>query len=418
MLLRVAWKSLLNRRMTVLLTVLSIAVSAFVLLGVEHIRHEAKNSFSRTISGVDLIVGARTGQMNLLLYSVFRIGNPTNNISWDSYREFAAHPQVAWTIPLSLGDSHYGYRVMGTTADYFRYFRYGQARELGFSAGVPFDGVFDAVLGAEVATRLGYDLGDNIVVAHGIGSVSFARHDDKPFTVTGILAPTGTPVDQTVHISLEGIEAIHIDWQSGVKQSRSGITAEALLEYDLTPDSITAFMVGLKSRIATFQVQRQINDYAHEPLLAILPGIALAELWRMMATVENVLLLISVLVLFASLLGMSTMLLASMRERQRELAVIRAIGGRPSFVFVLIEIEAMIITATGLVLALFMLWLTLAAGQDYISDTYGVFISASFLTGRMVALMGIMLIAAFVLALFPGIVAYRSSLSGGLTIRT
>jgi putative ABC transport system permease protein len=256
---------------------------------------------------------------------------------------------------------------MGTSTDYFRLFQYGDKRPLEFREGAPFSGVFDAVLGAEVARKLGYRVGDKIVVAHGTGSVSFTRHDDKPFTVTGILAPTGTPVDQTVHISLEGIEGMHIDWQNGVKLPGVSISAEEALQRDLTPKTITAFMVGLKSKIATFQFQRQVNDYSKEPMLAILPGVALAELWQMMGAIENVLFLISVLVLAASLLGMSTMLLASMRERQRELAVMRAAGAHPSCVVLLVELEALMIMFIGTTVAVILLWLTLLISRDYIS---------------------------------------------------
>ena len=117
MFFRLAYKSLLDRKGSVLLTLLAISVSIFVLLGIEHIRHQAKESFGNTVSGTDLIVGARTGNLNLLLYSVFRIGNATNNIRWETYEEIASNPSVEWTIPISLGDSHRGYRVMGTSAD-------------------------------------------------------------------------------------------------------------------------------------------------------------------------------------------------------------------------------------------------------------------------------------------------------------
>ena len=136
------------------MTIIAIAVSVTLLLGVERIRAEARNSFANTISGTDLVVGARGGSIQLLLYSVFRIGNATNNISWGSYREFADLPNVAWTIPFSLGDLHRGYRVLGTTPDYFKYYRYGEKRNLRFSNGDVFDDVFDAVLGADVAEKL------------------------------------------------------------------------------------------------------------------------------------------------------------------------------------------------------------------------------------------------------------------------
>ncbi len=417
MLLKVARKSLSNRKTTAILTILSIAVSVFVLVGVEHIRQEAKNSFNKTVSGVDLIVGARSGQLNLLLYSVFRIGNATNNISWQSYQELAKHRSVEWTIPLSLGDSHRGYRVLGTNQDYFHYFKYGQKKSLSFSQGDKFESVYDAVLGAEVAKKLGYQIGQQVVLAHGAGSTSFSNHDDKPFTVVGILMPTGTPVDQTVHVSLEGIEAIHIGWQNGVKILSTKKPSEPIAKHELTPKAITAFMVGLKSKIATFQIQRQVNQYRKEALMAILPGVALSELWQLMRAIERILLLISILVLFASLLGMSTMLLASMRERQRELAVVRAVGAHPSFLFLLIQIEAILLCLAGVVLGLVSLSIALAVFQNTFSEQYGLFISANFYTAKVFALIGIILGATVLLSLIPGINAYRSSLNAGLVVK-
>src|SRR5690606_12862167 len=141
---------------------------------------EAKASFANTISGTDLIVGARSGSVQLLLYSVFRIGNATNNISWTGYQALASHPDVAWAVPLSLGDSHRGFRVPGTTQDYFTHRRCGRRHAPGFAAGKPFDALFDAVMGAGAARALGYRVGDAIVVAHGRGGEGFAPHADKP----------------------------------------------------------------------------------------------------------------------------------------------------------------------------------------------------------------------------------------------
>ena len=138
--------------------VASIAISVALLLGVEKIRTEARSSFASTISGTDLIVGARSGDINLLLYSVFRIGNATNNISWESYQDITSRPEVAWAIPISLGDSHRGFRVMGTNGDYFEHYRFARTRALTLAEGKPFAEVFDTVLGADVAAQLGYQL--------------------------------------------------------------------------------------------------------------------------------------------------------------------------------------------------------------------------------------------------------------------
>lgn len=410
MFLRLALSSLWSRKGSALLTFLAITVSVFVLLGVEQIRHQAKSSFGNTVSGIDLIVGARTGGINLLLYSVFRLSNATNNISWQSYQHISSNPNVAWTIPISLGDSHKGYRVMGTTADYFTHFRFGQDKRLEFAEGAPFSGLFDVVLGSEVARSLGYSLGNKLVLAHGLGSTSFSQHDDKPFRVSGILKPTGTPVDQTLHVSLEGIGAIHIGWQNGVKLPGRSMAPGEIAHHDLTPETITAFMVGLKSKLATFRLQRQINTYPGEPLLAILPGVTLTQLWQMMAVMENTLRLISALVLLASLLGLGAMLLASIRERQREIAVMRAIGASPWFLLALIEVEALLITLGGTVLATVLLVLATTLSSNILAERFSLFIQVNLLTSHSAGYLLIIFTCTLVIGLIPGIAVYRQAL--------
>lgn len=417
MILGLARKSLWNRRGTALLTLISLAISVALILGINHLRHQAKESFTSTISGVDLIVGARSGATNLLLYSVFRMGNATNNISWQSYEAIAQQRQVAWTIPLSLGDSHRGFRVLGTDHNYFEHYRYGDKRALAFAEGEAFAGVFDAVLGAQVARELGYAIGDEIVIAHGLGDVSFSKHDDKPFRVTGILAPTGTPVDRSVHVMLEGIEAIHVDWQHGAKIPGRSISAEEALQQELKPRAITAFLVGLKSRMATFSLQRSINEYRAEPLTAILPGVALAELWDVLGMVENMLIVIAFLVLLATLVGMTTTLLSSMKERQRELAILRAVGAHAGYLFALIEIEALLLASLGVVLGILLLSLSLLLLQPWLAAEFGLFISINPLNSEALWIAAGAVLLAGLLALVPALVAYRRALVDGLGVR-
>lgn len=412
-----AWKSLLNRRFTALLTVLSIALSVALLVGVERLRTEARASFANTLSGTDLIIGARTGSVQLLLYSVFRIGDATNNISWQSYRDIAAHPKVAWTVPLSLGDSHRGFRVMGTTNAYFDRYRYARDRQLEIADGQRFADLYDAVIGAEVADKLGYRVGDAIVVAHGAGEVSFAEHGDKPFRVSGILRRTGTPVDRTVHVSLEAIEAIHIDWQTGAPIPGLSISAEQTRTMNLTPKAITAALVGLKSKIATFQVQRFVNEYPEEPLSAILPGVALSQLWDLIGIGENALLIVSAFVVVVGLFGMLTALLTSLNERRREMAILRSVGARPAHVFALIMGEAAFLTLIGVVLGLLSLYLLLLIGQPVIESRFGIFIGIGGPAAHEWMLLGAVLVAGFLIGSVPSYRAYRLSLADGLSVR-
>lgn len=395
----VAWRSLAQRKASVLLTVAALAVSVLVLVGIEHLRQNARTGFARTVAGTDLIVGARTGDINLLLYAVFRLGNASNNIAWRSYEEIAALPDVAWTIPLSLGDSHRGYKVLATNQNYFSHFRYGSDQTLVLVQGTPFDGLQQVVLGAEVARRLGYQLGDQLVLAHGAASTSFTLHDAHPFEVVGIFAPTGTPVDQTLHISLESMEVIH----------RQGKEIPALEQ--LQPRSITAVMVGLKSRIKVFQVQRLINQYRGEPLQAILPGVALTQLWSTLAIMEKTLRAISALVLVAALFGMAAMLLASLRERRREILLLRTIGASPLFIGGLLQLEVLVMTATAVVLALGAASVALALGNEFWVDNLGLQISANLFHAATAELIGYVFAGALVIGALPALGAYRMSRS-------
>ena len=394
MFLRLSTKSLTNRKGSVLLTLLAMTVSIAVLLGVEHIRQQAKSSFSSTVSGVDLIVGGRSSRLNLLLYSVFRIGSPTSNISWSVYQDIAESPRVKWAIPISLGDSHEGYPVIGTSDSYFEHFKYGQKKPLEFQAGGPFRQKYDVVVGAKVARQLNYQIGDRLVVAHGLGRISFTEHRDSPFKISGILKATGTPVDQSLHVSLEALEAIH---------QPPGNRADA------QPQSITAMMLGLKSRLSIFQVQRQINQHKAEPLMAILPGVALSELWQVMAILESTLRLVSIFVLVAALFGLSAMLLASTRERRQEIQLLRAVGASPLYIFLLIEIEATLICLLSMLLASAILITGLYFYSELLSSDFGLQVSTNIFSAQSGLMLLLILAATLIMAAIPSFSAYRQA---------
>ena len=451
-----ALKSLLNRRLTAGLTVLSVAVSVALVVGVDRVRTETKASFARTISGADLIVGARGGPLNLLLYSIFRIGrtgDATSGISWESYQVLAARPEVAWTIPLSLGDAHRGFRVLGTNLDYFTHYRFGRGQQIAFATGRPFADAEDAVLGAEVAAALGYRLGDAMVVSHGLGEVSFRHHDEAPFHVVGVLARTGTPIDRTVHITLAGVERMHGEPEGEDDASEHGGHSEAgdhasehgghseaddhasehgghseaddhASEHgghseagDHAPDMISAFIVGLKSRPLVFAFQRFVNEYRPEPLLAIVPGVALRQLWELVAVVETAMLAISALVIVAGLVGMLTMLLASVGERRRETAILRAVGAGPALVFGLLVVEAVLLAAVAAIVGILGAHGALLVGRGLVLENYGLALAASPPGGFELAVLAGVALAAGLVALLPAWRVCRMSLADGLTVR-
>ncbi|WP_299740027.1 ABC transporter permease [uncultured Roseobacter sp.] len=415
MILRLAFGSLLARAVTVAMTILAIALSVALFLGVEKVRTGAKASFADTISGTDLIVGARSGSVQLLLYSVFRIGNATNNLTWESYQDIAARPEVDWIVPISLGDSHRQFRVMGTTTAFFERYKYRTGQSLAVERGVIMEDLFDAVIGADVAATLGYDVGDPIVVAHGLAS--FIEHDDQPFRVSGILQKTGTPVDRTVVVSLEAIEAIHVDWRSGARIPGQSTPAEVIRQMTLEPQAVTAALVGVKSRLQVFNLQRAINEYPQEPLLAILPGVALQELWQIVGIAETALIAVSGMVVVTALIGMMATIFSSLSERRREMAIFRAMGARPRVILSLLVLEAAMMAAIGALIGLALLYVSLLFAQPLVDAAFGLWLPIEAPTLRELWVLIGVVAAGAIVSLVPAIRAYRMSLADGMMVR-
>ena len=415
-LLILAIASAWNRRFTLTLTLAAIALSVAMLLGVERARNAAHESFAHSISGTDLVVGPRTSPVQLMLYAVFRLGEPTTNMKWTSYEELAQNADVAWIVPLSIGDSHHGFPVVGTNIAYFDHYRYGLSQPLALAAGRRFEGLFETVLGAEVAERMKYKVGDRLTLSHGTGEFG-AEHADKPFTVVGVLARTGTPVDRSIHVSLESMEAIHLDWQGGMRIPGLSIPPQFARKFDLAPKEITAALVGLKVRGRVFQVQRTINNYAAEALVAVVPGVALNQLWGIVGVVENTLLLVSGMIVVIGLSGMIVAVWAGLNERRRELAILRSVGASPVAVIVLLALEGLLLTTVGVALGFGLLTVLSLAAAPWMQARFGVVVPAWPGGAEELMLVGLVFAAGLLAALLPALRACRLSLVDGLTPR-
>ncbi|WP_032097689.1 MULTISPECIES: ABC transporter permease [unclassified Alteromonas] len=472
MLTTIAIESLKRRKNTALLTLVSIVISVSLLLSVDIIRSQVKDSFTRTVSGVDVIVGAPSGQLNLLLSSVFNLTTPSKGISWDSVISLNSDPRVSWLIPLSLGDTHSGYRVIGTTNAYFEHFKYGDKQPLVFAEGGPFAHVGSAVIGADVAESLGYRVDDSIVISHGLGNVSFRQHDSFPFSVAGVLEKTGTPVDKAVYVTLIGLERAHehaghsgivkpsqsiqrpsnlhaqahahTDGETavhgnsehkGISHEEAGHEKESYEgdnpphSHEEEPDrqrmgemnvennnvsSVSAVMLGLKNRVTALQLQYQLNQRSNEPVLAILPGMALAELWQIMGNVEALLLLLSSLIVVSALIGLATMLLATMRERYQEIAVLRTIGASPAALLILVQLEALLIALAGCGVSMLLVTGLLTVLKPWLSAEFGLFLSDTLLSSNSLAIVILVLLSTYIVSFFPAYAAYKRGLHAEL----
>ena len=416
--LKLALKSLRFRKLSISLTIFSLAVSIMLFLAVDMIRVQTKDNFVNSVSDIDLIVGARSGSIQLLLYSIFHIGNATNNISWNTYQKISKHPRISWSIPIALGDSHKGFRVVGTNNNFFQHYKYQRERTLEFSAGSAFTDSFEATVGANVAKRLNYELGKEIILAHGMGNVSLVKHDNAPFKISGILKPTGSAIDDSVFISLSDLELIHIGWEQGIPNQQARSAINPLENSTIEPKSITAFLLKLKSRHDVFGIQRAINDYKKEPLLAILPGVTLLELWKTVSIIEKILLLISVLVIITALLSMLAIILSNLNSRRHEIAILRSLGATPLSISLLMIIETELLIVISALLAFLLMYLFIAIIGPFMHSQLGIMIELTPPSSFQLLLIAAVLLAGLIVSLIPAIRAYRNTLQDGLIVRS
>lgn len=403
-LLSLAAASLKNRSGAALLTLLTITLSVMLFLGVEKIRYSTKASFEATLSGTDLIVGARSAPVNLLLASVFRLGSVPANISWESAVALAARPDVAWTVPLSLGDSHRGEPVLSTVPAYFTHYRYGNNQPLELAQGVVFQDLFDIVLGAATAARLGYRIGDEVELTHGLGQAGISDHDHLSFRVSGILKPTGTPIDRTLHTSLEAMTAVHAEEKD-------------LVRTDLTPESVSAILIGLKNKASVLRTRRAINTYSGEALLAIMPGQTLGELWALTGAAERILQAVSVFVILVGLASALSGLLSGLTARRREMAILRSVGARKGYIGGLLVLEAVLMGASGALLGVILVNMGLYFGAPLLTARWGIVLIGTGLGALDVITVLAVTALAGLIGLIPAIMAYRGTLADGLNIR-
>ena len=271
-----------------------------------------------------------------------------------------------------------------------------------------------------------------MAITHGSGEVAFREHGDQPFRVVGILSPTGTPADRTIHVSLNALDALHIEAGSSARDPLE--SARRAATRDTEPHAhghkdekghatesngrtISAFLVGLKSRRAALTVQRMANDYPEEPLTAILPGATLLEVWEVVGVAERALFAVSALVVVVGLAGMLIALLTSLSERRREMAVLRSVGARPIQVFALIVGEATFLTLLGIALGVAAVYVGLLAGKTWLESRFGLFIAMDWPSVYEWGLLAVIAAAGVLVGMMPAYRIYRLSLADGMVIR-
>lgn len=413
--IRIAAMSMRSRRIPIALVIIALTTSMALLLAVERIKQSSQKGFNESLGGVDLVVGPRGSGLELILYTVFHLGNPTNNITTETLTDIAANSAIEWVVPIALGDSHRGFRVISTTNEYFDRIKFAGDQPLSFAEGAAFGEINQVVLGSDVAKDLGYRVGSSIFVTHGSESLG-KLHDDFAFQITGILNPTGTPTDKAVFVSLEGYELIHLGWASGSQTlSLKNLDIKAIPKERLYPKTVTAAYVGLASKLSLFKVSRSINDYDEEAISAVIPGVELAKLWSIVGTVDSVFKLMNWLIIGISLISMVTMTMTGLDSRTREMTILRALGATPSKLAGMIMMETALISVVSISLAIGLVRLLTWGTADIVSQWAGIRIELSWIAADELLTLWIIVAAGLIASLIPASMVYKRSLHQGFS---
>jgi len=410
-----ALASMRARLFPIILVILALTSSMALLLAVDRIKVATQNGFNQSLSGVDLVLGPRSSGIELMLYTVFHLGKPTNNITTETFNDIAQDPRIKWAVPIALGDSHRGYRVISTTDEYFERIKFAGDQPLQFREGSAFKELNDVVIGSAVADALGYTIGTSMFVTHGSGSLG-ELHDDFAFQVSGVLAPTGTPTDQAIFVSLEGYELVHLGWTNGSQAiSLKSIDIQKIPKERLYPQTITAAYLGLTSKLGLFQVARSINEYSEEAVSAIIPGVALAELWSIVGSVDSVFKLLNWLIIGISIIAMMTMTMTALESRTREMTILRALGATPLHLSSMILAEIVLISSFSVLVAIGLVRVLTWVSVDLLSEWTGIRIELIWITTNELATLGLIVFAGLIASLIPAAMVYKRSLHRGFS---
>jgi putative ABC transport system permease protein len=366
-------KSIRSRIIPTSLVTISLMASMVLLLSIERIQQGAEEGFNQSISGVDVIIGPRSSSLELVLYTVFHLGRPTNNITTKTIDDIKLRNDIDWIVPIALGDSHKGFRVIATQSNYFEHIKYSDNQSLTFLKGRAFSELPEVVLGSDVADKLYYSLGSNIQITHGSVEATGNKHDDFSFKASGILNKTGTPIDQAIFVDLKGYELLHLGWKSGKKVfSLDNIDLSTIPKEDLNPKTLTAAFVGLKSKLTLFNFSKSIREYPNEAISAVIPGVALSELWSIVGLVDKGFELLSWIIIAISLIAMITLIIASLDNRKQEMTIYRANGASPRFLATMVIYESLVIGLVAIIGAIILVTIVTYFATSQLNLTLGI----------------------------------------------
>ena len=336
--LRWAWQFLWSRPLAAALNLLLLSLGLASITLVLLVNHQIQQAFARDLAGIDVVVGAKGSPLQLILSGVFQIDTPTGNVPLAEVQALQTNPQVAKLIPISMGDSFKGYRIIGTTPDYVSHYAGVMA------SGAMWQAPMQAVLGARVARDTGLRVGDSFVGSHGLGGGGHA-HGQTPYAVTGVLAPSGSVMDRLILTPTESV------WRVHEKDTALDAADQKILEEER---EVTLALIQYRSPLAAVTFPRFINTATN--MQAASPALEVSRLLGLIGIGADVLRAFAGVLLLTAGVSVFIALWSAVRERRADLALLRMLGAAPRQLAALLWCEA-------LWLALLATLLGLALGQ-------------------------------------------------------
>ncbi len=327
-------KSLRQHLLSTIITACSIALAGGLLMAVWVVKEQSQRAFTGVNAGFDAVLGARGSKLQLVLNTIFHLEESPGNIRPEDYDLIRSNAAVKVAIPIALGDNYLGYRIVGTTTNLFSEVEFETGRRFDMAAGRVFDpGLREAVVGSFVAGRLGLRPGDTFQPYHGLLFNPEDQHEER-YVVVGVMKPSNTPVDRVIWIPLQGVQLM-----AGHDPKAAGDLSGVLLKFKDT------------SPLTARQLDLMYNKQGNRLTFAWPIAQIVSQLFNKIAWVDRVLALVAYLVAVVATGSILVSIYNSMKERRRDIAILRALGARRRTIFSAIVLEAVAIAAIGMVLA-------------------------------------------------------------------
>lgn len=429
--LHLSWKNILNKPLNLVLNLVLFALGVGLISLLLLVNVQLEDKFEKNFAGIDLVIGAKGSPLQLILSSLYHLDAPTGNMPVSEAKAFLnpKHPIFKRAIPLSLGDSHRGYRIVGTNTGFIDLYA------AKFADGKLFEENMEVVVGATVAKNLNIKLADQFKSSHGlIEDENLVHEDAAPFKVVGILEKTGSVIDQLIVTKTQSIWAVHDEHDHESEEEAEHDEAGHEHEHDeaghehehdeaehsedlpLTSyedKSITSLLVTFKGRnIQALNMARNINENTN--FQAATPAIEINRLYTLLGVGEEALKAMALLIIFVSGLSIFISLFSSLRERKYELAVMRTLGARPGFLFQLIIFEGIIIAVLGYFCGIALSHGTMVLLADFLEKSYKYDFSAAIFLKEEIYIFGGSLVIGIIAAIIPAFQASKTDIHATL----